>query len=113
MRHARRHQVPADEPILCVDGLRIDLVHRRVTLHDSEVRLTPIEYKLLSRLVKSAGKVVKHRELLQAVWGEEYGTETNYLRIYIKHLRTKIEADASQPHFIINEPGIGYRFVTK
>ncbi|RYG72918.1 response regulator [bacterium] len=112
LRHARRSVAPVEEPVFSVDGLRVDLSMRKVSLNDKEVRLTPTEYKLLTYLVKNAGKVVRHRELLQAVWGDEYGTETNYLRIYIKHLRDKIEADASNPRFILNEPGVGYRFIS-
>ncbi len=112
LRHARRKGVPVEEPVFSVDGLFVDLAHRKVTLHERDLHLTPIEYKLLSFLVRNAGKVVRHRELLQAVWGEEYGTETNYLRIYIKHLRDKLEADAASPRFIVNEPGIGYRFIS-
>lgn len=111
LRLARRVLGPVEEPVFAADGLRVDLANRKVTLHESEVRLTPTEYKLLSYLVRNAGKVLRHRELLQAVWGEEYSTETNYLRIYIKHLRGKIEADVANPRFIVNEPGIGYRFV--
>ncbi len=110
LRHGRRQTAPVEEPILVIDELRVDMARRKVTLKGAEVRLTPIEYKLLLQLVKSAGKVVRHRELLQSVWGEEYGTETNYLRIYIKHLRTKLETDVAHPRFILNEPGIGYRF---
>ena len=113
LRHLRRKNIPAEEPVFSVDGLRVDLANRKVTLHDKELRLTPIEYKLLAYLVRNAGKVVRHHELLQAVWGAEYGTETNYLRIYIKHLRDKIKDDAANPRFILNEPGIGYRFLSE
>ena len=112
LRHSRRKNTPSEEPVFHVDGLRVDLANRKVTLHENELRLTPIEYKLLAYLVRNAGKVVRHHELLQAVWGAEYGTETNYLRIYIKHLRDKIKDDAANPRFILNEPGIGYRFLS-
>ncbi len=112
LRHSRRKSTPVEEPVFHIGGLRVDLANRKVTLKESELKLTPIEYKLLSYLVRNAGKVVRHRELLQSVWGEEYSTETNYLRIYIKHLRDKIEDDTSNPRFILNEPGIGYRFVS-
>ncbi|BCM90974.1 KDP operon transcriptional regulatory protein KdpE [Abditibacteriota bacterium] len=111
LRHSRRKNTPVEEPMFQVDGLRVDLANRKVTLNENELRLTPIEYKLLAYLVRSSGKVIRHRELLQAVWGEEYSTETNYLRIYIKHLRDKIGDDAGNPRFILNEPGIGYRFL--
>ncbi|RYX85274.1 response regulator [bacterium] len=113
LRHSRRQNAPMEEPVFSIDGLRVDLANRRVTLNDNELRLTPIEYKLLAYLIRNAGKVVRHHELLKAVWGEEYSTETNYLRIYVKHLRDKIKDDASNPRFILNEPGIGYRFLSE
>jgi two-component system KDP operon response regulator KdpE len=113
LRHARRNPTPVQEPIFTVDALQVDLSSRKVVLDGKDVKLTPTEYKLLAYLVKNAGKVVRHSELLQGVWGDEYGTETNYLRIYIKHLRDKIEVDASNPRFILNEPGVGYRFISE
>lgn len=102
--------VSDEKPVYKFDNLKVDLMRHRVTLDGKALRLTPIEYKLLAHLIKNAGRVVKHRELLQTVWGEEYGTEVNYLRIYIKHLRNKIEEDSANPRFILSEVGIGYRF---
>ena len=111
MRLARRTvSTEPEEPVFHFDGLRVDVAYRQVSLHGEDLQLTPIEYKLLVHLVRNAGKVVRHRELLQAAWGPQYDTETNYLRIYIKHLRAKIEPDPGNPHFILNDPGIGYRF---
>jgi len=82
-----------------------------VSLHGKDIHLTPTEFKLLTFLIRNAGKVMRHRELLQNVWGPQYDSEVNYLRIYIKHLRDKIEDDPANPRFILSEPRIGYRFV--
>lgn len=112
LRLARRGALATEEPIFQADGLRVDMAKRQVFVSDQEVHLSPIEYKLLTHLVRNAGRVVQHRDLLQAVWGPEYHKETNYLRIYIKHLRDKLEDNPTQPRFILNEPGIGYRFTT-
>jgi two-component system KDP operon response regulator KdpE len=78
-------------------------------LNEKEVHLTPIEYKLLTVLIKNAGKVLTHRQLLKEVWGPSYLTETQYLRVYMTQLRHKLEADPARPVFLINEPGVGYR----
>jgi two-component system KDP operon response regulator KdpE len=77
-----------------------------------EIHLTPIEWALLAHLAQHAGQLVGHTDLLRAVWGPEYGSETNYLRVHITHLRKKIEPDPSRPTYVITEPGLGYRFVT-
>jgi two-component system, OmpR family, KDP operon response regulator KdpE len=95
--------------ILCRD-LLIDTDSRKVTLHGETVRLTPHEYGLLSYLAQRSGKVVTHRELLQAVWGHEYGDEREYLRVFISQVRRKIEDDPLHPIYILTEPGVGYRF---
>jgi two-component system, OmpR family, KDP operon response regulator KdpE len=76
------------------------------------VRLTPKEFDLLRYLVLQGGKPVPHRELLQAVWGPDYGDETDYLRVFINHLRKKIEANPAKPKYILTEPWVGYRFAT-
>ena len=91
------------------DGLRVDLAARVIVLDGEEVRLTPIEYKLLAALVKDAGKVITHRTLLREVWGAHAGENTHYLRIHTQHLREKLKDNALQPRFILTEPGIGYR----
>ncbi|MFN7507797.1 MAG: winged helix-turn-helix domain-containing protein, partial [Limnobacter sp.] len=93
------------------DGLNIDLVKREITLHGVEVKLTPTEYELLARLVRSAGQAVSHRQLLADVWGPEYLEHTQYTRLYIGQLRAKIEKNPADPHFILTETGVGYRML--
>ena len=90
--------------------LEIDFDARRVRVAAREVRLTPKEFELLRYLVAHAGKPVPHRELLQAVWGPDYGDETEYLRVFINQLRKKIEADPGKPRYVVTEPWVGYRF---
>jgi two-component system KDP operon response regulator KdpE len=91
------------------DGLKVDLAKRLVWVKNQEIHLTPIEYKLLAVLVKHAGKVVTHKQLLTEVWGKNANTQGHYLRIHTQHLREKIGDDATQPTYILTEPGIGYR----
>src|SRR5262249_52068463 len=112
VRVALRHAVrgpDAGEPEFHVHNLRVDLAHRRVFVADTEIKLTPIEYRLLTTLIRYAGKVVTHRQLLKEVWGPQSVNETHYLRVYMGHLRHKIEADPAQPHILLTEPGVGYR----
>jgi len=90
--------------------LEIDFDNRRVRVKEKSVRLTPKEFELLRHLVSRAGKPVPHRELLQAVWGPDYGDETDYLRVFINHLRKKIEPDPARPRYVLTEPWVGYRF---
>ena len=78
-------------------------------VRDREVRLSPIEYRLLATLVHHAGRVMTHRQLLQEVWGPGYTDQTEYLRVYMKHLRHKLEADPARPRLLLTEPGVGYR----
>jgi len=92
------------------DDLEIDFAQRRVRVREKTVRLTPKEFELLRHLVARGGKPVPHRELLQAVWGPDYGDETDYLRVFINHLRKKIEPDPSRPKYVLTEPWLGYRF---
>ena len=91
-------------------GLEIDFQTRRVHAQNKDVRLTPKEFDLLRYLVLHAGKPVTHRELLQAVWGPDYGDEPEYLRVFINQLRKKIEVNPARPKFIVTEPWVGYRF---
>jgi two-component system KDP operon response regulator KdpE len=91
------------------DGLRMDLAARRVELDGREVHLTPIEYRLLAVLVRNAGKVLTHRQLLKEVWGPAFVEHAHYLRIYMAQLRRKLEADPAQPRLLLTEPGVGYR----
>jgi two-component system KDP operon response regulator KdpE len=93
------------------DGyLRMYLTQRQVRVGDQEVRLTPTEFELLRQLMLYAGKVLTHRSLLRAVWGPEYGEEADYLRVYVRQLRLKVEVEPSHPRYIQTEPGVGYVF---
>jgi two-component system KDP operon response regulator KdpE len=111
LRHASAAAPGADAPAFAVGDLRVDLARRQVFLGGSEVRLTPIEYKLLAVLVKNAGKVLTHRQLLHQVWGPEYGDESHYVRVYVAQLRHKLEADPARPRYLRTEPGVGYRLL--
>jgi two-component system KDP operon response regulator KdpE len=99
----------AGEPEFKVHNLRVDMARRQVFLAENEIHLTPIEYRLLTTLIKHAGKVVTHRQLLKEVWGPNSVFETHYLRVYMGHLRHKIEADSARPRILLTEPGVGYR----
>ncbi|RAQ95486.1 response regulator transcription factor [Thermogemmatispora tikiterensis] len=93
------------------DGyLVMDVERRYVRAGDREVRLTPTEFELLRQLMLHAGKVLTHRTLLRAVWGPEYGEEADYLRVYVRQLRRKVEQEPSRPRYILTEPGVGYVF---
>ena len=109
MRTAMRHQlqVHGERPVFQVDQLSVDLVRRIVKVADREVRLSPKEYDLLRLLVQHAGKVLTHRFLLGELW--DAFTDAQYLRVYVRQLRQKIEADPERPHYILTETGIGYR----
>jgi two-component system, OmpR family, KDP operon response regulator KdpE len=112
IRVALRHVAKsANEPILQFGKLVIDLAQRLVELDGNRVKLTPTEYELLKILASNAGKVITQRQLLQQVWGgHHHESDSHYLRIYIGHLRKKLEEDPTRPKFIETEPGIGYRF---
>jgi two-component system KDP operon response regulator KdpE len=109
LRHRALHQGEEGEPVFVLEHLRVDLAKRQVYLKDQEVHLTPIEYNLLTFLIRHAGKVVTHRQILQEVWGPPYITQTQYLRVYMAQLRRKLETDPARPRFLLNEPGVGYR----
>jgi len=109
LRHALRLRTGKNEPVFAHAGLRVDLAARRVFVRDNEIHLTPIEYKLLTTLIRHAGKVVTHRQLLLEVWGPGQVSEVQYLRVYMTQLRHKLEADPARPRFLLNEPGVGYR----
>jgi two-component system KDP operon response regulator KdpE len=99
-------------PAIVIEGLHIDFGARQVTVDDQRVDLTPTEYDLLAHLAVNAGRVITHRALLQAVWGPEYGEESEYLWAYIRRLRRKLESEPREPRFIFTQPGVGYRFVS-
>lgn len=111
IRAALRRAAPG-EPLRPVDlpDLQIDFERRNVTVKGKPVRLTPKEFELLRQLVANAGKTLVHRRLLQAVWGPDYGEETEYLRVFINQLRKKIEPDPRNPRYICTDPWVGYRF---
>jgi two-component system KDP operon response regulator KdpE len=109
LRHALRDVGESVEPAFDSNGLRVDFVRRQVFVNEDEVHLTPNEYRLLTTLIKHAGKVITHKQLLQEVWGPDSIYETHYLRVYMAQLRRKIEADPARPRFLQTEPGVGYR----
>ena len=111
LRAAVRRAGTADLSVVETDHLHIDLSARTVRRDGDEVRLTPIEWGLLSALVTRPGRLVPQQQLLHEVWGPAYGKETHYLRVYMANLRRKLEVDASRPEHLITEPGMGYRFV--
>ena len=100
-------------PILTFDGLVVDLARRLVTRDGDVVHLTPTEYALLEALATNPGKLLTHQWLLRKVWGQGYGSETTYLRTYVRALRRKLGDDASAPALILTEPGVGYRWVAE
>lgn len=108
LRHAARGAEEGESSIVFGD-VQVDLVKREVRVADAEVHLTPIEYKLLTTLIKHAGKVVTHNLLLKEAWGAGYQDETHYLRVYMAQLRRKLEHDSAHPKYLITEPGVGYR----
>ena len=112
LRHAALAETPAGEAVFATGELRVDLARRLVFVGEREVRLTPIEYRLLAVLVKHAGKVLTHRQLLHEVWGPEYGDENHYVRVYVAQLRRKLEADPARPRYLRTEPGVGYRLIS-
>lgn len=115
MRVARRHlEGRSDEkalPVFATGGLEVDRTSRRVTVDGREIHLTPTEYKLLIALVKNAGRVVTHQQLLKEGWGPKYATQTQYLHVYMGQLRGKLEAEPARPKLLLTEPGVGYRLV--
>ena len=110
LRHGALKSTEPGEAIFTVEDLKIDFLKRQVYRGNRELHLTPIEYRLLTVLVGNAGRVMTHRQLLKEVWGPPYIEQTHYLRVFMNQLRKKIEADSTRPRFLLNEPGIGYRF---
>jgi two-component system KDP operon response regulator KdpE len=110
LRHAAPKSKDQGEAIFVAEELKIDFLKRQVYCGTREIHLTPIEYRLLTVLVRDAGRVMTHRQILKEVWGPPYVEQTHYLRVFMNQLRKKIEADSTRPRFLLNEPGIGYRF---
>jgi two-component system KDP operon response regulator KdpE len=110
MRRARMAKVPGGDEPLRVGALVIDVARRTVTRDGNTVHLTPTEWGLLTALLKSAGRTITHQQLFRAVWGSAHGDAQQYLRVYVAHLRRKIEPNPYEPKHIVTEPGVGYRF---
>ena len=111
LRAVMRRKGAAQEPVIEVGDLRIDVGERIVTVDGKRVKLSPHEFDLLRVLAQNQGKLLTHRMLLREVWGPAYQVEAHYLHVYISHLRRKIEADPSRPRYLLTEPGAGYRLV--
>ena len=109
LRHTAGASHEADEAAFKVGELQVDRLRRHVSLGGTEVRLTPTEYKLLTTLIRHAGKVVTHQQLLREVWGPAHTDQSHYVRIYMAHLRHKLEAEPARPRYLLTEPGVGYR----
>lgn len=113
LRVALRHAQPAEEEVVFRSGdLMVDMADRRVSVKGQEVKLTVTEYSLLRLLVRHAGRILTHRQILKEVWGPNATNQTHYLRVYVARLREKIEPVPSRPVLLITEPGIGYRLLT-
>jgi len=109
LRHSLSSLAQDQNGIFKTGALKVDLLKRQVFVADCEVHLTPIQYRLLSVLIKNAGKVLTHQSLLKEVWGPSYKDNSHYLRIYMSQLRQKLEKDPAQPQYLLTESGIGYR----
>jgi len=111
LRHGAAHVRGETRAVFEVRDLRVDLLQRRVTLRSVDTHLTPIEYRLLTTLIRKAGQVVTHGELLRDAWGPAKADQQHYLRIYMAGLRRKLEADPAQPVYLLTETGVGYRLI--
>jgi two-component system KDP operon response regulator KdpE len=109
LRHAARPPKELEEPVYLSGGVTVDAIRRQVVRDGEEVHLTPTEYKLLATLIRHAGRVLTHRQLLHEVWGANYIEQTHYLRVYMAQLRHKLEQDPTRPRLLLTEAGIGYR----
>jgi two-component system KDP operon response regulator KdpE len=110
LRHLAREAEPDDAvQTYTVRDLTLDVARHRATIGARDVKLTPLEFKLLAELMREAGKVLTHQQLLRRVWGDSYTDQTHYLRVYMAQLRRKIEDDPAQPKYLLTEPGVGYR----
>jgi len=111
VRTALRHSLATQGslPVFQTGDLEVDLIHRRVNVRGSEVKLSPKEYDILRQLVIHAGKVLTHQHLLREAWNGSNDIDVQYLRVYVRQIRQKIEQDPERPRFIVTEPGVGYR----
>jgi two-component system, OmpR family, KDP operon response regulator KdpE len=107
LRHTTGASREGGEATFKVGDLQVDFVRRQVVLAAREIRLTPIEYKLLTTLARHAGKVVTHQQLLREVWGPSHTDQSHYIRVYMAHLRHKLEAEPARPRYLLTEPGVG------
>ncbi|WP_392420653.1 two-component system response regulator KdpE [Edwardsiella piscicida] len=107
-RHTRQQQ---ESPLVCFADVQVDLLARSVTRRGERLHLTPIEFRLLAELIANSGKVLTQRQLLSSVWGPNYVEHSHYLRIYMGHLRQKLEAEPARPRHLLTETGVGYRFM--
>jgi two-component system KDP operon response regulator KdpE len=111
LRAALRRVAPSDEAaVVTTADFVVDLAAKSVTRGDEVVRLTPTEWGIVELLVRNPDKLVSQRQLLQEVWGPQYGDETNYLRVHMAHIRRKLEPEQGRPRYFLTEPGMGYRF---
>ncbi|MBF9071485.1 response regulator [Streptacidiphilus fuscans] len=114
LRAAVRRGAPAgpesESAVVGTESFTVDLAAKRVSRDGKDIRLTPTEWHLLEVLVRNSGRLVSQKQLLQEVWGPAYGTESNYLRVYMAQLRRKLEVDPGHPRHFVTEPGMGYRF---
>jgi two-component system KDP operon response regulator KdpE len=113
LRHANRTGDDASKTSFECGDLKVDLAARRVFVGGNEVHLTPIEYKLMATLIRYAGKVLTHRQLLKEVWGPDQVHETHYLRVFMANLRRKLELDPARPRYLLTEQGVGYRLASE
>ena len=114
IRAALRRAAPpaSEEPVVGTEHFTVDLSARFVTATGGRtIALTPTEWHIVELLVRHAGKLVTHKQVLQAVWGPGYGSETNYLRVYMAQIRRKLEPEPARPRYFLTEPGVGFRFV--
>ncbi|MBC7837251.1 MAG: response regulator [Nitrospiraceae bacterium] len=113
LRHASRSAADVGEPVFILGDLKVDLGRRQVFVAAKEIHLTLIEYKLLTTLIRYAGKVMTHRQLLKEVWGPLHVEEAHYLRVYMRQLRNKLEKTPAHPRYLVTELGVGYRLRTE
>lgn len=110
LRYLTRSPTGAGDSVFAIGDLQVNLASREVTLAGKPVHLTPIEYRLLTFLIRHAGKILTHQQLLKEVWGPNQTEQAHYLRVYVAQLRRKLEADPARPRYLLTEPGVGYRF---